>query len=77
MSFYPFLVECSPTRIDYRKKGTLVLTSLVEDLVCMRVRGCQVTGQSRGRAKCKVAFRCSCVSMCEGLQRLREKLQSL
>ena len=23
-----------PTKIDYRKKGTLILTSLLEDLVC-------------------------------------------
>ena len=30
---YPF----SPTRIDYRKKGTLILTSLLEDLVLHRV----------------------------------------
>ena len=25
--------EGSPTKIDYRKKGTLILTSLLEDLV--------------------------------------------
>ena len=31
--FYPFLREGSPTKIDYRKKGTLMLTSLLEDLV--------------------------------------------
>ena len=30
--FKPFLVEGSPTQIDYRKKGTLILTSLLEDL---------------------------------------------
>ena len=30
--FYPFWGEGSPTKIDYRKKGTLILTSL-EDLV--------------------------------------------
>ena len=29
----PFLGEGSPTKIDYRKKGTLVLTSLLEDLL--------------------------------------------
>ena len=29
----PFLGEGSPTKIDYRKKGTLILTSLLEDLV--------------------------------------------
>ena len=39
MPFYPFLGEGSPTRIDYRGKntkttsGTLILTSLPEDLV--------------------------------------------
>ena len=32
MSFYPFLGEGSPTKIDYRKKGTLILTSLLENL---------------------------------------------
>ena len=32
--FYPFLgEEGSPTKIDYSKKGTLILTSLLEDLV--------------------------------------------
>ena len=30
--FSPFLGERSPTKIDYRKKGTLMLTSLLEDL---------------------------------------------
>ena len=33
MPFYPFLGESSPTKIDYRKKCTLILTSLLEDLV--------------------------------------------
>ena len=28
-----FLGEGSPTKIDYRKKGTRILTSLLEDLV--------------------------------------------
>ena len=33
----PFLGEGSPTKIDYRKKsGTLILTSLLEDLVVLR-----------------------------------------
>ena len=27
--FYPFLGESSPTKIDYTKKGTLILTSLL------------------------------------------------
>ena len=30
--FYSFLVEGSPTTIDYRKKGTLILSSILEDL---------------------------------------------
>ena len=30
--FYPFLGEGFPTTIDYRKKGTLILASLLEDL---------------------------------------------
>ena len=30
--FHPFLEEGSPTNIDYRKKGTLIPTSLLEDL---------------------------------------------
>ena len=30
--FYPFLGEGYPTKIDYIKKGTLILTSLLEDL---------------------------------------------
>ena len=29
--FYPFLGEGSPTEIDYRKQGTLILTSLLQD----------------------------------------------
>ena len=32
MPFYPCLGEGSPTKIDYRKKGTLILTSLLQDL---------------------------------------------
>ena len=31
--FYPFLGEGSPTKLDCRKKGTLILTSLLEDLI--------------------------------------------
>ena len=31
--FCRFLGEGSPTKIDGRKKGTLILTSLLEDLV--------------------------------------------
>ena len=32
MLVYPFLGEGSPTKIDYRTKGALILTSLLEDL---------------------------------------------
>ena len=39
MPFYPFLGEASPTKIDYRKKHTLILTSLLEDLA---VDGCEI-----------------------------------
>ena len=38
----PFLGDCSPTKIDYRKKGTLVLTSLLEDLGEMFMRDVRV-----------------------------------
>ena len=31
--FYPFLGEGSLTKIDYRTKGTLLPTALLEDLV--------------------------------------------
>ena len=30
--FYIFCGEGSPTKIDYRKKGTFILASLLEDL---------------------------------------------
>ena len=32
MPFHPFLGEGSPTKIDYRKKVTLILASLLADL---------------------------------------------
>ena len=31
-ALYPFLGEGSPAKIDHRKKATLILTSLLEDL---------------------------------------------
>ena len=31
--FYPFWGEGSPIKVDYRQKGTLILTSLLEDLI--------------------------------------------
>ena len=40
MPVYPFLGESSPIKIDYRKKGTLVLTSLLEDLQLVRPLFC-------------------------------------
>ena len=33
MPVYPFWGEGSPTKIDYRKKGTHILTSLLDNLV--------------------------------------------
>ena len=36
--FYRFLGKGSPTKIEYRKKGTLILTSLLEDLEAIRAR---------------------------------------
>ena len=33
MPFSPVLGEGSPTTIDYGEKGTLIVTSLLEDLV--------------------------------------------
>ena len=30
--FYPLLGDGSPTKLDYGKKGTLILTSLLEDV---------------------------------------------
>ena len=41
--------EGSPTKIDYRKEGALILTSLLEDLVdCLRLRGGSVLSLHRG-----------------------------
>ena len=37
--FYPFLGEGSPTQIDYITKGTLILTSLLEDLASLALNG--------------------------------------
>ena len=36
--FYPVFGEGSPTKIDYRKKGTLVLSSLLEDLDLLAIQ---------------------------------------
>ena len=33
MPFDPFLGEGSPSKVDNEKKGTLILSSLLEDLV--------------------------------------------
>ena len=38
--FDPLLAEGSPTKIDYRKKGTLILASLLEDLVLVCLLVC-------------------------------------
>ena len=45
----PVLGEGSPTKIDYGKKGTLVLTSLLEDLTSKRA------GITKKRARGKEA----------------------
>ena len=39
MPFYPSVGEGSPTKIDYRKKRTLILTSLLEVLVMVSFKG--------------------------------------
>ena len=36
--FYPFFGEGVSTKIDYRKKGTLILTSLLDDLAVFEIR---------------------------------------
>ena len=53
--FYRFFFgwEGSPTKIDYRKKGTLLLTSLLEDLVgvgCCQKKGPGYNSTSQFRA---------------------------
>ena len=53
MPFYLFFWEGSPTRTDYSKKGTRILTSLLEDLVTIGLlKGpcpCQVPCEMGGR----------------------------
>ena len=46
----PFLGEGSPTKIDYRRKknGTLILTSLLEDLVVVEKEAQRETAHLRG-----------------------------
>ena len=46
--FYPCLGGRSPTKIDYRKKGTLISTSLLEDLVVVLARRRQGLGFHHG-----------------------------
>ena len=52
MPFYPFLGEGSPTKIDYRKKGTRI--SLLEDLgnvfVCTWANETTRKAATKGRA---------------------------
>ena len=45
--FLPYSGEGSPTKIDYPKKGTLVITSLLEDLATIQGNG--ITGHVRAR----------------------------
>ena len=42
MPFHSFLGEGSPTKIDYRKKGALILTSLLENLGMYSTETCLV-----------------------------------
>ena len=66
--FYPFLVGRVPLlKFDYRKKGTVILTSPLEDLVKMRQvindrvanRGCRSSGSMNGRhTRTLQALRC-------------------
>ena len=71
--FYPFVGEGSPTKIDYKKKGTLILTSLLEDLEdkgawgCSKVHGGPVLFLAHG-AVCKLWFRgcCELRTRCSG-----------
>ena len=46
--FYPFLGEGSPTKIGYRKKkGTLFLTCLLEDLDSLTSKSCSFRWSTR------------------------------
>ena len=52
--FYPFLGEGSPTKIDFRKKGTLIVSFLLEDLAANKLTHlnpsegfCRVLGEER------------------------------
>ena len=47
--FYPFLGESSPTKIDYRKKGALILTSLLEDLANPIIEECSIANVNAKR----------------------------
>ena len=54
MPFYPFLGEGSPTKADYRKTGTLILTSLLEDLVWLPFTRDANPGRDFGATICEV-----------------------
>ena len=65
--FYPFLGEGSPTQINYRRKGDLILSSLLEDLVsdklgvslpfhCYNVEAVSLQGKTITRPQCSTDF---------------------
>ena len=72
--FYPFLGEGSPTKIDYRKKGTLILTSLLEDLVWESVAG-QLAGCHSQDAKLETLDRAH--YSCNGILGVRQDAFSM
>ena len=57
MPFYQ-LFGGSPTKIDYRPKGTLILTSLLEDLIVVGAPSLLARGRVPGRSCFRVPVRC-------------------
>ena len=70
MPFYPFLGQGSPTEIDYREKGTLILASLLEDLVYISIHGAAHLVAQVGQPRCPLLLVevqeavCVCVCVC-------------
>ena len=64
-----FLGEGSPTKIDYRRKGTLILSSLLEGLVQQRAK-LSFTSRKREDVGPKLA------SQCQPLQVAKKRLES-
>ena len=58
MPLYPFLGEGSPTKIDYRKNvGTLILTSLLEDLAIHAMNSTRLLGATKSTLTIRRAAR--------------------